>query len=175
LLSGAIAYVTHGEHLKAGHNADRREFAEFLAWKAQLPPSERLKRNGVTGFGSIETLGEETHKAVALKGIGIWHVDPRAQAEKDMQRLSRDQLAVLPHGLRFGDLLKWGFEVDVACPRCDRYRKDFLRDNEDLGKRLIDSKPRLSCQRKSGCEGRGVILLRPDPFSVPMIVATMAQ
>jgi hypothetical protein len=170
LLSGAIAYVTHGEHLKAGHSASRRQFAEFIANKAQLPASERLKKKGAAPFGALETLGEETHRAVALKGLSIWHVDPRAEAEKAIRRLSKDQLSLIPKGLRFGELKQWGFEIDVVCPRCDRYRRDFLRDNEVLRSFLTSSAPRLSCQRKSGCEGRGIVLLRPDPFSVPLIV-----
>jgi len=173
LLSGAIAYVTNGEHFKCGRAENRQRFAEFIAQKAQLPPSTRLKAKGVTAFGTLESLGEETFKALALKGVGIWHVDPRAQAERTMRQLSRDQLALLPKGLTFGELKRWGFQIDVVCPRCDRYRKDFARDNSDFCLRRLHSGPRLRCQRKSGCPTLGVILLRPDPFAVPLVVSQM--
>jgi hypothetical protein len=126
IFSGAIAFVWNKHH-ESGNPGHKKALAEHIAFKAQIPVFNQEARDAGIRPGDIRTLGMETARPAALRGIAIWPVDWKYEHIAKLRADSKSALAELPQEATFSDMITKGFHFALACPRCNLRSEDYFQ------------------------------------------------
>jgi len=121
LLTGAIAYANNtDEEAKTW----RMDFAKMMARLADIPVPTGSRRHAGIRRGDIATFRVSTVRN--LGRVSIFPVDWKFEQVAKYREESAAQLAMLPLGWTFTELLRAGYRFDVMCPRCEHQTRDFF-------------------------------------------------
>lgn len=161
VLSGAVAWVANERYLAADSSAHKRNLAEYVARKADIPSIGAAKRLGIER-GDLRSLIIGTPRDVIdTCGFAIWRLHLRKREEEEAKARSRAHLSAFPQTMSYAEVAERGYKVVFECPHCDRQHFDYLSLNRGFSKRLLKHKTKMPpCTL---CGRGGVVSFKPVP------------
>ncbi len=173
VLTGAVAWVRNKRYKNVSNSGRKKE--QLVIDVGRLARPRVTHKDAIArGLerGDYLVLHYPTYRFADSHGFTLWNFDLTAERRRELQEISRLQLAALPDfRFHFGELPGRGYEIRLECPYCNDVVANDPPD-EKFNRFTVNARYRPKC---SECWNPRIALLYPDPRDGGLLAGMKAR